>query len=118
MLYARIITAALGRGSSPCFRLGMFLFLLNWPVGYGGLALCWLLAWIWKSNFWAILVGCFYALSWLMLGSGLLLAGAGARTFFRNICRRKRAAWQRLRTIRAMSESDKAEKRPSENSCK
>ena len=100
-LYARIAAAALGRNGSPCFRLGMFLVLLNWPVGYGGLALCWLLALIWKSNFLAILGAGFYVLSWIMLGAGLLLAGAGARTFLKSICRKKRAAWLRLRAIRA-----------------
>ncbi|MEI8078779.1 MAG: hypothetical protein WCH61_04010 [bacterium] len=58
------------------FKLGLFLLVANWPVGYGGAALA--LAWgraTGQDKFGAIMAAVFYAFSWGMLGAGVLLAG-------------------------------------------
>jgi hypothetical protein len=58
------------------FKLGLVLIVANWPVGYGGAAVA--LAWgraTGQDKLGALIAAVLYALSWGMLGAGVLLAG-------------------------------------------
>ncbi|HPZ07515.1 MAG TPA: hypothetical protein PL110_05340 [Candidatus Eremiobacteraeota bacterium] len=57
------------------FRLGLLLLIANFPIGYGGLAISTGIGAKTGENFWYLLAGGFYALSWIMMGAGILLAG-------------------------------------------
>ena len=78
-------------------RIGLILLALNVPVGWGGAAVCGILATAYKSNVWGIAAIAIYVLSWIMLGLGFLLVGKNLI----DIMKRRRAivfgAWKRLR---------------------
>ena len=66
--------------AEPCsartrFKLGAALLLANVPFGYGGVIAASALAVMMKRPSWLLVGGVAYALSWLMLGTGLLLTG-------------------------------------------
>lgn len=87
------------RGASFAFTLGFWLFVLNWPFGYGGAAVCGLLALRGSPRFWGAAAVAVYALSWVMLGLGTLLLGANAKTLARD-WRRSSALFRRIRAAR------------------
>ena len=62
-------------GGSFWYKLGIWLFGLNWFVGYGGIAICAALASATSCKGWLVVGGVCYALSWGMLGLGTLLMG-------------------------------------------
>lgn len=78
---------------------GLVLVAVNVPFGYGGAALCTLAAGRcpqWRLE-WMAGAAAVYALSWLMLLGGTLLAGPAAVRSFRQ---RLPAAWRAWRRIR------------------
>ena len=58
------------------FNIGLALLILNFPVGYGGLLATGALAARTEKPFWLLVGLGFYIVSWIMLGLGVLLAGA------------------------------------------
>lgn len=94
---ARFVRRTL-RGAPLAFTLGFWLFILNWPIGLGGAALCGLLALHFSPRACGIAAAAVYGLSWAMLGLGTLLLGATAKTRIVNRFRRSLAAYRRLRT--------------------
>ena len=84
-------------------RIGLVLLATNVPVGWGGALACTTMAATYKSRFWGILAGVIYAISWIMLGVGFLLAGKNLV----DIMKKRRAivinAWKRLRNFQNQS---------------
>lgn len=88
------------RGGDSTFKLGMMLFLLNWPVGWGGGALCALLAAAYKSKFWLLAAGFLYIISWVMLGVATILLGVDAKNRLLAQYKTSRIAFDRLKKHR------------------
>ena len=75
------------------FKVGLVLLVLNFPIGYGGLAVGTAIA-VCKKQPAALTVGfVFYGLSWVILGLGTILTGRGgiryAKSYWRERCRRR-----------------------------
>ena len=85
------------RGLSPRAFAGLLMVALNVPVGWGGAAFCALMGAGGKSRIWYVASVAIYALSWGMLGLGLLLAGPPVVTRFRKRSRSAWRAWRRRR---------------------
>ena len=83
------------RGLSPLAFAGLLMVALNVPVGWGGAALCAFMGAHGGSRVWYVAAGVVYALSWGMLGLGLLLAGPPVVSRFRRRCRSAWRAWRR-----------------------
>jgi len=66
------------------FKLGILLFIFNFPIGYGGLILFGSLAAKTGKLFWLYMASCSYICSWVMLGIGFLLAGPEGMRLVRN----------------------------------
>ncbi len=67
------------------FKTGLILLILNFPVGYGGLAVTGAIAASTEKPFWLLVgLGC-YILSWIMLGAGIFLAGTEGIKTTKNI---------------------------------
>ena len=66
-------------GGSFWYKLGIWLFGLNWFVGYGGIGICTALASATSRRGWLVAGGVCYAVSWGMLGLGTLLMGVEAK---------------------------------------
>jgi len=100
VLLLRLLQEALSCEGSFRYRLGMILFLGNWPVGYGGVMICAMLSTYYKKGWIASLGGVCYILSWIMLGVSVVLLGKPVVTLKKrkmvHICR----AWRRLNAMR------------------
>jgi hypothetical protein len=82
------------------FNIGLALLLLNVPIGWGGLALGGIMA-VWTNRHgWLVGGIALYALSWVLMGLGFVLAGHSgwvrARAFWR-----RRTRLIHLRGLRA-----------------
>lgn len=77
--------------------LGLLMVALNVPLGWGGSALCLLLAVHYDFPIGYRLAALIYLGSWLMLGLGILLAGRGTVRGFRARIPRAWKAWRRMR---------------------
>jgi len=91
-------------------RLGYLFLLLNVPFGYGGAAVCGLVAA--QSScprFWGAMSLLVYAASWGMLLAGAAICGQSlaSRFAWRSI-RRSWRAWRRLRRIREQEKGSEA----------
>ncbi len=84
-------------------RLGLFLFVVNFPFGYGGLLVTSAISASTKNPRWLIVGTCCYALSWLMLGLAILFLGADTVRFLRTSGKRKWKAWRIARKKRHTS---------------
>lgn len=84
------------------FSTGLALILISTPLGWGGIALCALIAGLTKDRAWFTAGLWVYGISWLVLGIGAAIAGRSglslARTFWRR--RRRLSDLRRLRTER------------------
>ena len=80
-------------GGSFWYKLGIWLFGLNWFVGYGGIAVCTAL----------VAGGVCYAVSWGMLGLGTLLMGVEAKRRIVGEYKSQIKAFKRLRKMAAHS---------------
>ena len=74
------------------FRIGLVLLVANVPLGYGGIAAGVALAAATKNRIWLTVGFGLYALSWGMLGLGILLAGREGIEYLREKRRRWRMA--------------------------
>ena len=90
-------------GGSFWYKLGIWLFGLNWFVGYGGIAVCAALASATSCKGWLVAGGVCYALSWGMLGLGTLLMGVEAKRRIVGEYKTQLKAFKRLRKISAHS---------------
>lgn len=81
-------------------KIGLFLLVTNFPLGYGGLALGPILAKSLNDKRWLLFSPVSYALSWIMLGAATILLGAAAKNIILNSARKKYRAWKRLRKVR------------------
>ncbi len=93
-LIAKVWKAMKPLASSLRTRLGLFFFVVNFPFGYGGLAVTSAIAAATKEPRWLIVGTCCYALSWLMLGLAILFLGADTVKFLRTSGKRKWRAWK------------------------
>ena len=82
------------RGLSPMAFTGLVLLEINVPFGWGGAAICEAMAVRSGDHRWAVAGVAVYALSWGMVGLGLLMAG---RQVQGNLKRRWRSAWRAWR---------------------
>ncbi|MBP5671415.1 MAG: hypothetical protein K5787_12225 [Lentisphaeria bacterium] len=96
--FVRFIKRACSSGSF-WYKLGLWLFGLNWFVGYGGIAICTALASATSRKGWLVMGGVCYAVSWAMLGIGTLLLGAEAKNRLIGDFKRQLKAFKRLRNI-------------------
>ncbi len=67
------------------FRIGVVLLILNVPIACGGLAATATLAIATKQKFWLAIGGGIYALSWVMLGAGLWMAGPAGLKYVKGL---------------------------------
>ena len=82
------------------FRVGLFLLVANFPVGYGGIAVCSMLAVVLRQHEWLWVGAGFYAFSWILLGAGFYLSGQTGWLYAKNFWgRRKRV--EKIREIRS-----------------
>ena len=88
-------------GGSFWYKLGIWLFGLNWFVGYGGIAICAALASATSCKGWLVAGGVCYALSWGMLGLGTLLMGVEAKRRIVGEYKSQLKAFKRLRKMSA-----------------
>ena len=63
------------------FRIGIVLLTINQPLGWGAMLLCAVLALKTNRPSFYLLGTVAYALSWVMLGAGLLLTGREGRQY-------------------------------------
>ena len=91
VLIAKLAKSMKPLASNLRTRLGLFFFVVNFPFGYGGLAITSAIAASTKEPRWLLAGTCCYALSWLMLGMAILLLGTDTVKFLRTSGRRK---WQ------------------------
>ena len=96
-LVAKLWTSMKPFASSARTRLGLFLFVVNFPFGYGGLLVASAIAASTKEPRWLIVGTCCYALSWIMLGLAILFLGADTVAFLKGAGKRKIRAWRRAR---------------------
>ncbi len=88
-------------GGSFWYKLGIWLFGLNWFVGYGGIAICTALASATSRRGWLVAGGVCYAVSWGMLGLGTLLMGVEAKRRLVGEYKTQIKAFKRLRKMTA-----------------
>ena len=96
--FVRFTKKAYG-GGSFWYKLGLWLFGLNWFVGYGGIAVCTALASATSRKGWLVMGGICYAISWAMLGIGTLLLGAEAKNRLVHDYKSQLKAFKRLRKM-------------------
>jgi hypothetical protein len=78
--------AAIKQNKSFTFRLGILFLLINIPFGYVLGAICGFTAGaLFSPAIGGIVFGVFYAISWAMLGLGILLAGKGGYQIFKKL---------------------------------
>jgi len=77
------------------------MLILNIPFGYAGVGLGILLKTLTHSNKWLIVGTAAYAISWIMMSAGGLMAGTKLAGRFRNNFTIRCRAWRRLKQIRA-----------------
>lgn len=77
-------------------RLGAWLLITNIPLGYLCLLCGTVTASVTENPRWLVIGSLGYALSWLMLGFGILLTGTGFYKKMKNRIKRRRQAWKRL----------------------
>ena len=97
VLAAKVWGAMHPLASSFRARLGLFFFVVNFPFGYGGLAVSSALAAATKEPRWLIAGTTCYVLSWVMLGLAIIFLGADTVAFLRSSGRRKWRAWKSVR---------------------
>ena len=82
------------RSSKKALRIGVFLLIINPPLGYASFLIGGYLSTRYEDMSYLSAATVFYAFTWLMAGIGILLAGPRgtviAKRYFRNIFRRKR----------------------------
>ena len=93
-------------GGSFWYKLGIWLFGLNWFVGYGGIAICTALASATSRRGWLVAGGVCYAVSWGMLGLGTLLMGVEAKRRLVGEYKTQIKAFKRLRKMSAHAAAD------------
>ena len=84
-------------------RLGLLLLVVNIPFGYLMLLAGTFVASFAKQPRWLVLGTIGYALSWLMLGLGVILAGPELCRRMKKNAKNKKLAWKRLRRLSANS---------------
>jgi hypothetical protein len=84
-------------GTSRRTSAGIILFLLNFPVGWGGVSLFAALCAKYNRIIFIYLAAASYALSWIMLGASLILAGPAAINAFKKRLPQSWKAWKRSR---------------------
>ena len=87
------------------FKIGIALLAINVPIGWGGMALCALLAAWTHRKTWLTIGFVLYAVSWALLGIGFILAGHGGWIQVRHY-RKRRARLQHLLKLRADRKSE------------
>ena len=81
--------------------VGLLVVLLNVPLGWGGAAFFSLMALYYEKPFFYKIAGVCYAISWIMLGAGIVMAGRDTVRVFRARIPRAWRAWIRLRKARS-----------------
>ncbi len=78
-------------------RIGILLLVTNIPFGYLMLLVGSTIAAITSESRWLLIGTAGYALSWLMLGLGTLMAGPALTIRLKRTVKRRKKAWKRLR---------------------
>ncbi|MBQ7177411.1 MAG: hypothetical protein IJS08_08355 [Victivallales bacterium] len=99
-LVSHICRSSLRLASSIRLRIALLLLVLNFPLGYGGIALFAAISGKTGNSRWLLGGVICYALSWAMLFVGTVLAGTKAGDFSRATKGGWRA-WKRLRSVAA-----------------
>ena len=94
---SHLCRSSLRLASSIRLRIALLLLTLNFPLGYGGIALFAAISGKTGNPRWLLGGAICYALSWAMLFAGTVLAGTKAGDFSR-VTRGGWRAWKRLRT--------------------
>ncbi|MCK5803601.1 MAG: hypothetical protein KAI66_12245 [Lentisphaeria bacterium] len=92
------------------FRIGLFLFIVNFPVGYGGIAICGTLAVVLRQREWLWVGAGAYAFSWILLGVGFYLSGQTGWLYAKNFWKRRKRL-EKLREIRAKRVAKRRERK-------
>lgn len=99
-LVSHICRSSLRLASSMRLRIALLLLVVNFPLGYGGIALFAAISGKTGNLRWLFGGVICYALSWAMLFAGTVLAGTKAGDFSR-VTKGGWRAWKRLRTVAA-----------------
>ncbi|MBO4512972.1 MAG: hypothetical protein J5746_09405 [Victivallales bacterium] len=99
-LVSHLCRSSLRLASSIRLRIALLLLVLNFPLGYGGIALFAAISGKTGNPRWLLGGAICYALSWAMLFAGTVLAGTKAGDFSR-VTKGGWRAWKRLRTVAA-----------------
>ena len=78
-------------------RIGLLLLVANIPFGYLMLLAGTAIATFTAESRWLLIGTAGYALSWLMLGLGVLMAGPALTIRLKRTVKRRKKAWKRLR---------------------
>jgi len=82
------------RDSKKAFKAGIFLLIINPPLGYLGFIVGGYLSTVYNDKSYITVATLFYAFTWVMAVAGIILAGTSgvelARNYLRNIVRKKR----------------------------
>ena len=97
-LLSHVSRSCLKRAGNAKLRVALLLLAMNFPFGYGGLALFTLIAGKTGDARWLLGGGVCYALSWAMLLGGGILAGSKAKDFSK-AAKGGWRAWKRLRAF-------------------
>jgi hypothetical protein len=81
------------RDNKKAFKIGLFLLIINPPLGYLGFIVGGYLSTVYQDKTYLTVATLFYAFTWVMAGAGVILAGTSgvelARDYLKNIFRKK-----------------------------
>ncbi len=97
---SHLCRSSLRLASSMRLRIALLLLVINFPIGYGGIALFAAISGKTGNPRWLLGGVICYALSWVMLFAGTVLAGTKAAEFSR-VTKGGWRAWKRLRAVAA-----------------
>lgn len=102
VLLWRLLTCMKWKSFSFLGRIGALMLVLNIPFGWGGALTCAIIAArSAKPDFWCVVSGVIYAISWLMLALGVLLTDKEFRLMLKKRCKYTIGGWKRARAIAA-----------------
>ena len=78
------------------FKVGLIFLLINIPVGYGGFALGTSIYYATGKSYWLWIGSGAYAISWVLLGAGIALAGPAGVAYMKDF-------WKSMRPSRKSS---------------